>query len=248
MKHYSIISDCWFLIQKYRKHFPSALFLSVLEIVLTVIHSVMVIFLPKLAVDIVTGDSNRGLGELIIFCLFYIFAGAVRSGSNGKKYMFMGRMRQLLLGELFLKSLKLPYEQGEEGTIKDNYWKAVSSLNNGDFSSESRLTNGIIGILINGSSFFLYASFIGVLNLPVMLGLIVLSLINSSAHFYQIRYLEKTRDETAKLGRQYDCITNSIGNTEYAKDIRLFEMDGWLSGRKDRIIEKRANLYLRRGK
>lgn len=164
MKHYSIISDCCYLIKKYRKNFPSALILATIQIVLTITGSVMVIFLPKFAVDIATGESNMGLGEFITFCLFYILVGTVCAGSDAKKYLYMSRIRMLFLGELFLKSLKLPYEQGEHGAQKENYWEAASSLSRGDFSSASRMSFAMLEIIINGLSFFVCASFIGVLN------------------------------------------------------------------------------------
>lgn len=73
-------------------------------------------------------------------------------------------------------------------------------------------------------------------------------MINSVAHIYQIRYLEKNREKAAKLESQYWCIVYSIGNTEHAKDIRLFEMDGWLSSLKDGIVEKITEFRLKQGK
>ncbi|CDB88892.1 aBC transporter related [Clostridium sp. CAG:253] len=207
------------------------------------------IILSKVAVDIVTGDTGMNLRVFILLLFVYIVAKAAGAGSWGGKYIPCNNMRFLLLSELFLKSQKVAYQCGEGGENKMTYNKAVQTLGNeGDDGATSKLINQTVSIIINILCFVLYSGVIGSLNMFMLAVVIILSLINCYAQDYGMKYYESVRKESAELNSKYYCIRGNMGNTSMAKDVRMFDMDNWLSKLRDNIIGKITDFNIKKGK
>lgn len=248
-KRYGVISDILWIFGLIKKYCPVALFLAVVEIFMRVLQPFLSIVLSKAAVDIVTGDTWMNLGIFILLLFVYIVAKAAGAGSYGGKYIPCNNMRFLLLSELFLKSQKVAYQCGEGGENKKTYNKAVETLaNEGDNGATSNLINRTVSIIINILCFVLYSGVIGSLNMFMLAVVIVLSLINCYAQDYGMKYYESVRKESAELNSKYYCIKGNMGNTSMAKDVRMFDMDSWLSKLRDNIIGKITDFNIKKGK
>ena len=189
------------------------------------------------------------LRVFILLLFVYIVAKAAGAGSWGGKYIPCNNMRFLLLSELFLKSQKVAYQCGEGGENKMTYNKAVQTLGNeGDDGATSKLINQTVSIIINILCFVLYSGVIGSLNMFMLAVVIILSLINCYAQDYGMKYYESVRKESAELNSKYYCIRGNMGNTSMAKDVRMFDMDNWLSKLRDNIIGKITDFNIKKGK
>ncbi len=248
-KRYGVISDILWIFGLMKKYCPAALFLTVVEIIMRVLQPFLGIILSKAAVDIVTGDTGMNLRVFILLLFVYIVAKAAGAGSWGGKYIPCNNMRFLLLSELFLKSQKVAYQCGEDGENKRTYNKAVQTLGNeGDDGATSKLINQTVSIIINILCFVLYSGVIGSLNMFMLAVVIILSLINCCAQDYGMKYYESVRKESAELNSKYYCIRGNMGNTSMAKDVRMFDMDNWLSKLRDNIIGKITDFNIKKGK
>ena len=248
-KRYGVISDILWIFGLMKKYCPAALFLTVVEIIMRVLQPFLGIILSKAAVDIVTGDTGMNLRVFILLLFVYIVAKAAGAGSWGGKYIPCNNMRFLLLSELFLKSQKVAYQCGEGGENKRTYNKAVQTLGNeGDDGATSKLINQTVSIIINILCFVLYSGVIGSLNMFMLAVVIILSLINCYAQDYGMKYYESVRKESAELNSKYYCIRGNMGNTSMAKDVRMFDMDNWLSKLRDNIIGKITDFNIKKGK
>lgn len=248
-KRYGVISDILWIFGLIKKYSPLALFLAVVEIIMRVLLPFLSIILSKAAVDIVTGDTGMNLNIFILLLFVYIVVKAASAGTDGGKYIPCNDMRFLLLSEIFLKSQKVAYQCGEGGENKKIYNKAVDTLGNeGDMGATSNLINRTVSIIINILCFVLYSGVIGSLNLFMLAVVIILSLINCYAQDYGMKYYESVRKESAELNSKYYCIRGNMGNTSMAKDVRMFDMDNWLSKLRDNIIGKITDFNIKKGK
>ena len=248
-KRYGVISDILWIFGLIKKYSPLALFLAVVEIIMRVLLPFLSIILSKAAVDIVTGDTGMNLNIFILLLFVYIVVKAASAGTDGGKYIPCNDMRFLLLSEIFLKSQKVAYQCGEGGENKKIYKKAVDTLGNeGDIGATSNLINRTVSIIINILCFVLYSGVIGSLNLFMLAVVIILSLINCYAQDYGMKYYESVRKESAELNSKYYCIRGNMGNTSMAKDVRMFDMDNWLSKLRDNIIGKITDFNIKKGK
>ena len=248
-KCYGVISDILWIFGLMKKYCPAALFLTAVEIIMRVLQPFLGNILSKVAVDIVTGDTGMNLRVFILLLFVYIVAKAAGAGSWGGKYIPCNNMRFLLLSELFLKSQKVAYQCGEGGENKMTYNKAVQTLGNeGDDGATSKLINQTVSIIINILCFVLYSGVIGSLNMFMLAVVIILSLINCYAQDYGMKYYESVRKESAELNSKYYCIRGNMGNTSMAKDVRMFDMDNWLSKLRDNIIGKITDFNIKKGK
>ena len=248
-KRYGVISDILWIFGLIKKYSPLALFLAVVEIIMRVLPPFLSIILSKAAVDIVTGDTGMNLNIFILLLFVYIVVKAASAGTDGGKYIPCNDMRFLLLSEIFLKSQKVAYQCGEGGENKKIYNKAVDTLGNeGDIGATSNLINRTVSIIINILCFVLYSGVIGSLNLFMLAVVIILSLINCYAQDYGMKYYESVRKESAELNSKYYCIRGNMGNTSMAKDVRMFDMDNWLSKLRDNIIGKITDFNIKKGK
>lgn len=248
-KRYGVISDILWIFGLIKKYSPLALFLAVVEVIMRVLLPFLSIILSKAAVDIVTGDTGMNLNIFILLLFVYIVVKAASAGTDGGKYIPCNDMRFLLLSEIFLKSQKVAYQCGEGGENKKIYNKAVDTLGNeGDIGATSNLINRTVSIIINILCFVLYSGVIGSLNLFMLAVVIILSLINCYAQDYGMKYYESVRKESAELNSKYYCIRGNMGNTSMAKDVRMFDMDNWLSKLRDNIIGKITDFNIKKGK
>ncbi len=169
-KHYSILSDIIYFIKYFKKYEPLVLYFSLLEIILSAVVPLTGIYLPKIAIDLVTRKAaiQEAVTILVLFTLLMAAVCTLKTAVASGKYNYYNAQRDQFVGFLFLKKLKIPYKYTESGDMKKVYWKAFDSLSSGDWSALSRMVTGTIGISINILCFLLYSTVIGTLVLNSM--------------------------------------------------------------------------------
>lgn len=239
-KHYSIFQNTGYYFRYYRQSAPAFLWLCLVEIVFGAVCPLFGIYLPKLAVDLVTKGVTWQRMWLTVGIFGGLFLGvrvAAKASETGKYHLYNTR-RNELIANLFLKTLRVPYRQVEEGEVKELYWKAIRIVNQGDWSAIHRMTYGTISIIQNTLSFFLYSTVLSLLNPFVAVFLILLALAQYAINIRKIKYMEKFRGEDAELGKKKSYLFYSaMGNQNAAKDIRIFGMQRWLNKEKDILLD-----------
>lgn len=237
-KHYSVISDIWYFIRYYRKHEPMVLVCCAAEILLGALLPLLLIYLPKLALDLVeqkagVGYAVRMLGSYsLLMMLLYGLYQSIQMG----KYMLFNTQRTNLIGMLFLKSLRIRYADVESGEIKKVYWKAYDSMQGGDWSASSRMVCETVNLFVNLLSFLLYSTVVGYLSVPMLVILLALSFINYGISMCHIRFQESLREESALAQKHFYCVVGAMGNVKGAKDIRIYGMKNWMLRWRDLVV------------
>lgn len=249
-KNYNILQNMCYYFEYYRRSIPVFLWLCLAEIVFGAVQPFCGIYLPKLAVDLVTkGVTWQRLWlTLGVFGLLFLSVLVAEAASRDGKYHLYNTRRNELLAGVFLKTLRVPYRYVEEGAAKELYWKAMGIIAQGDWSALHKMTYGTIDIIKNVISFALYGTVLSFLSPWMAVLLLVLSLIQYVISLSKIKYMEKFRGEDAELTKKMNYVFyNAIGNRDAAKDVRIFGMKGWLNKEKDILLDRSRRLEKRKG-
>ncbi len=244
-KHYNIFQNIGYYFKYYRQSAPIFLWLCLVEILFGAVSPLFGIYLPKLAVDLVT----KGVTWQRMWLTLGTFGGlflcvhvAAKASETGKYHLYNTR-RNELVAKIFLKTLRVPYRHVEEGETKELYWKAIRIVNQGDWSALYRMTYGTISMIQNALSFFLYSTVLSFLNPFVAALLMLLALAQYAINIRKIKYMERFRDQDAELGKKKSYLFYSaMGNQKAAKDVRIFGMQRWLNKEKDILLDQTRKL------
>ncbi|MCM1065672.1 MAG: ABC transporter ATP-binding protein/permease [Eubacterium sp.] len=238
-RHYSIPKNIVWCFRFYRKQVPFFLWLALAEILVGAAMPYIRIYLPKVALDLVTGGAD--IGQLVwklggLGLLFMLLQALYEGVSEGKYYLYNIRRRDLMSG-LFLKSLRVRYRDTERKEVRELYQKGIEGMAMGDNSSLYRITYGTLDIVQNIISFMLYSTVLGILNPLMVVSLLALSLVQYALNFSKIKCLERFRASDADLGRRRRYLSSRVmGDVKAAKEIRIFGMRAWLNGLLDKVF------------
>ncbi|MDE6516823.1 MAG: ABC transporter ATP-binding protein/permease, partial [Acetatifactor sp.] len=238
MVRHSITSNIFFWLKTYWKWAPGIVLLSGLKLVLGTLVPLVGIYLPKLVLDLLAGDVTAmvllrtlGIWGIMVAALYGIHGGIARG-----KYFVQNNVRGFVMAELFLKSLRVPYEVPQSECGKKEYQEALCVGWVGDQSASSRTFEGTLTMLQNILCFVLYSSVLSVLNPWMILVLVALSLLNVLVIEKGLRFEDRMREREAQHGRHWNYILSAMGNMTAAKDVRIFGMNSWLGGIRDRAV------------
>lgn len=227
---YGVLSNILFLARDMAKEHPMLIFFLLLEMTLSVISPVLSLYVPKVALDLVTtgADMQTVFVRLGGLGLAMTAAMALSSMAGRGKYMMYNHMRLYYQIQLFLKSLDCDYEQVESAEGRAQYARARETITWGDQSGTSRLIVFSLDIFVAAFSFVLYSTILSTLNFYVVGILVGLSLINFFAMKHAQTYEHGLKDETSKVWTQLNYVDTIAGNMKWGKEIRLYSMRGWL--------------------
>ena len=243
-KKYHILQNIGYMISFYKKEMPIFLWMCLFEILLGSIIPYLEIYLPKFVVELVTNrySMQQAVRNMVFFGLFFMIVEAVKGGCEQGKYFLYNGKRNDIAAMLFLKSLRIPFSDSEEGNANNLYWKALHSIDSGDYSAMYRFSYDTVNILINLICFFLYSTVLGYLNLWIMILLLVLSLLQYALCISEVRYMERYRDRYAQFYKKRSYLHSVMGKEEAAKDIRIFPMKQWLNYHNDVLISLKRGI------
>jgi len=248
-KHYNVLQNIAYCYRFYRENIPAFLWLCLMEIAFGAAVPYFGIYLPKLAVDLVTEGVTPGKLCLTLggFGLLYLCVHVAKSASGDGKYFLYNTKRNNLVAKLFLKSLRIPYESAEEGPAKDLYWKAVRVVTYGDLSLLYRMAYGTVGLIVNGISFVLYSTVLSVLSPWMVLLLVAISFVQYRINLARIKYMEGFQDAEADHEKKKSYLFHDVmGNPSAAKDIRIFGMRRLLNREKEILLDQTNKMEMKK--
>lgn len=240
VKKNSTVSDIWYYIKHYRKYEPIVLWYSALEIVLSSILPLISIYLPKIAVDLVVKEAAI-LDVIVILggiTILKMILQSINGIAHSGKYMYYNAQRTVLIALLCLKNMRIKYEDSEAGEIKEVYWKALTSLQMGDWSANNRMVHRTVQLVISIISFLLYSTVISSLNIWMLLFVVSLSLVYYIIGNRHMKFRQKILEQVSLDERHMSTVKSAMGNVKGAKDIRVFGMNHWLLQLRDIVLEQ----------
>jgi len=242
---YSVLQNVIFLLQEIAKAKPFLFTLILFEVIGSVIAPVIGIYLPSLAVELVT-DGTDLVGILFklggVGASLAIIQGLTNMAATGKYHLYNG-MRGHFQKKMFFKSLHCDYMHVESKAGMTMYQRAFGTLLCGDGSGTSRMLVSSIGLVVSVLNFAIYSSILAGLHPIVVLVLVLISVVNLLIYRYAQNYEYGQRDTVAELDQKLNYVENTSKNANYGKDIRLYGMSEWFLEIRDRLTNAYSSLH-----
>lgn len=247
-KKYTILQNIWFLIKESNALDRRILPFTLIVIVTGIIVPVFGIYLPKAAVDLLTRKAD--IQEIALIMGGLVGGLLVLQAMNGyferTRYFFWNNYRRICMQKLYFRSVDIQYAYAEDAECRQQYEKAVTAVAWGDNSGPSRFFRQLPNLIISLIGFVLYSGILSTLHIAVVFLLLLSALIIWLFERREAVCYERTMGEYASLGRKHRYIMNSCRDIKMGKDIRVYDMSGWLGHlirllqrKKDRCVKKR---------
>lgn len=201
------------------------------SIPLEVLLALAAAYFPKVLIDAV--EAGQSVGNLALAIGMY-FGGILAIGLLKSFCASRLQMRQYNLSNLYQhaiseKHMRTDYANTDNPDGIAKYHHAMDDACSGRCAPEF-IWQSLMGLLTSMLGIFAYGSVISSVS-PWILALLFLSAaIAYCISRWQRNYIEKNKDRWAVLDRKIGYLQSFSQKFDYAKDIRLYGMSGWLAG------------------
>lgn len=203
----------------------------VLEALCMVITPFIAMYLPKIGVDLVVNHSSVRKALLVLGSMTCITALSQTLGNMAArgKTRPLDRLRSYYRIQLFGKTLDCDYEHVESARWQEQYSQAkLMSVDWGPWSATTLMSEGAIKVCGALISFVLYGSIIAALNPWMLVFIVILSAVNFCALRKAQKHEVKTLARRSVLQRARGYMKDYSSDVKFGKDLRLYEMSGWI--------------------
>lgn len=204
----------------------------------------MEIYLPKLAVELVTSRAAAAyiLSRLGCFVLIMAAMYFIGNFTDRAQYFHINNLRAVLMTKIFIKSIYCDYGELESSEGQRRYQRAISALYQGDGSATSRMIPAMMRLAVSILGFCLYSGMLLALHPLIIAALIATSLTTYLTMRLAVRYERSRKDESADLSKKVTYLNKKTADTDCAKDIRLYGTAQLLFALCDGLIKKSIRL------
>ena len=241
---HSVLNNVFYLLKDIYASARILFILMLIEVLCAIVMPVFSIYLPKVAVDLVTQSAGvqRVFMTLGLFVLVMLSIDILKNVAGTSKYAHSNNMRNYYFRKIQMKSFTCDYKNIESADGRTRYQKANACFNSGDWSGSSRMISCMLSIFTSAVSFALYSSVLSFLNPLIILFLAGLTLINFAASAWARKFDEKYRDKSSELGRKLSYIEHGSRDIRAGKDTRLYSMKPWFMSLRDNIMSEYLDL------
>ena len=233
-KEYGVWSNTRYIIRKMAQYQPSVLFFMALGFVCRSVFSYFWGIFGKYVIDIIQADEGAG-GESELIKLILIAGGIAvllalgRSISNSKTWYRYIHVRMNMITERISKVLDLKYELLEKPDVLDVAERASQATNDNQHGVEGMMWL-ISQLGENGLTVIVTFVAVTVLDPRLIIAMIILTVVQY-LYFRRIVKIDKERvwDRLSGSWRSRHYMERITQDFDYAKDIRLFDLSGWLT-------------------
>ena len=235
---HSVFNNVFYLLRDIYNTKKILFALMVIEVFCAIVTPLFGIYLPKIAVDLVTqsADVQKVFMTLGLFVLVMTAVNILQNVAANSKYAHSNGMRNYYNEIISMKSYICDYKNIESTEGRTRFQKAVQCFDNGDGSGSTKLIYCMIAIFTSVVSFILYSSVLSFLNPLIILFLTGLTVINFAASTWSRKFDEKHRDKASEIGRKLWYVQSGSRDIKAGKDTRLYSMKPWFMEIRDRYL------------
>ncbi|MBQ7918357.1 MAG: ABC transporter ATP-binding protein [Lachnospiraceae bacterium] len=229
-KEYGIFSNISYIVRMMLKRYKEFAYLVPLGMICEPMMQYLWNFMSKFVIDCVTrGESLQKLvGLMVFFSLLQIVSTMVNTYYNsGVNWRFIDT-RMMLLAEKNDKVMSIGYHYLEDSEVMDCYQKAGNAASGNDEGVEG-LARYFVQFLKNISVVIIGLFIVGSMNPWIMTGMTLLAGINFLISDKANKYTKKNIwDPLATWWRKDHYMRYTTSDFGAAKDVRMFDIRGWL--------------------
>lgn len=253
-KEYGVLSNCVYVLKKMKEYSLSLLVLMAVGVITGSLMQYLWSFIGKFVIDMVEVQANTPQKDIVPLFKLMVIVAMVELVSlladtyvNNKIWYQFIHVRFCIITERIAKVLSMNYQSLEKPDMLDMNEKACQATggNNDGVEGLMRLIHSIgIKVVV----MLVTVSTVIVLDWR----LIVILILVSFAQFLFFRHTVKKDkkevwDKLTPTWRKLNYMEQTTQNFDYAKDIRLFSMKNWLSGKyHDMLMEKQERMLYSR--
>lgn len=227
---YSIFSNIIYALKNIWKWDKAFYLFFIPSIPLAVILPLAAAYFPKILIDSI--ELKQSAGEVICIVVIYFGAFLLVSLFNGFCTSRL-QMRQYNFSNLYQQAISEKYMRTDyantdnlEANIK--YQNAMNDACSGQCAPEF-IWQSLMSLFISILGIFTYGSVIASVS-PWILGCLFLSaFITYLVGLWMRNYIENNKDNWIAIDRKINYISGFSAKFDYAKDIKIYGMFGWLS-------------------
>lgn len=248
---YGIAKNTIYMLKKVKEYRPFLLALMGIGIISHSLMNYLWTFISKFILDILESQSGTGNTDITPLLHTLVWAAVVELVSTGLNVLTDNRcwlnmilVRLRMITERVAKVLSMNYQTLEQPDILDMHSKASQAADGNDGGLEGML-HKIYNIGANVLTFIVTLTTISVLDIRLILILAVISFVQFLFFRYTVKKDKKNVwDKLAPVWRKLNYMEYTLQNFDSAKDIRLFGMKKWLSGKQHEIISEKQDRML----
>lgn len=248
---YGILSNAFYILGKIHAYCPHVIWLMLLGILAGSAVNFLWSFIGKFVIDMIQAQSQtpdkdiRPLLTLLAAATCIELAAHILSSvADNKRWFNFIYIRGKLISERIKKALTMNYQQLEKPDILDMSQKAVQATGGNN--------NGVEGMMHSiydfGGHLVLMAVTVSAVMILDWRLIIILSAVSVVQYLFFRYTVKKDKKETwdalAPVWRKIYYMARVTQDFDYAKDIRLFNMKNWLSGKQHDILMNKQERML----
>lgn len=248
---YGVLSNSFYILRKIHKYRPSVIWLMLLGVLAGSVVQFMWSFIGKFVIDIIQAQAQTPdkdikplLYLLAITTSVELVSVLLNITANNRRWFYFIYIRGKLITERIKKALTMSYQQLEKPDILDMSEKAVQATGGNN--------NGVEGMMHSVYEFggqlvliVVTVSAVTVLDWRLIIILAAVAVVQYIFFRYIVKKDKKeTWDVLAPVWRKINYMDRVTQDFDYAKDIRLFNMRGWLSDKQHGILMQKQERML----
>ncbi|MCL2773518.1 MAG: ABC transporter ATP-binding protein/permease [Oscillospiraceae bacterium] len=241
-QRHSVLDNILYLLKDIYRSTKILFTLMIIEVLCSIATPMFSIYLPKIAVDLVTerADTQKIFMTLGLFALIMMSANILQRVSNGSKYAHSNNMRfYYYTRKINMKSFTCDYKNIESADGKTRLQKALDFA---DGMEVHIMFDSMLSIFTSAVCFVLYSSVLSFLNPLIILFLAGLTGINFAASAWARKFDEKHRDKSSEFNRRLNYLESGSRDIKAGKDTRIYRMKPWFMSLRNNIISDYLDL------
>ena len=239
---HSVLGNARYLFAELGKNDKVMAFYLALEIICGVISPFCGIYLPKLAVDLISDrvPPQQMVFTLGIFTLVIAVSCALFNFASGARNLRLNNMRHHYVLKLFVKRLHCDYFWVESPQGQTSYQQALSAAigDSGTLSIAVR----VVSLVSTTLSFLLYSGILARLHPLIVLVLIGSALINYLGFKQAVSYRDRYATPIAVADKKISYIERVTAEFPAGKDIRIYGMKPMFLCLRDMVLDSKLGL------
>lgn len=230
-KKYSVLSNIWYALVNIWRWDKAFYLYFIPKIAISVLIPLATTYFPKVIIDAI--ELDKGIIVLTsIICLYFcglfvvdILNSFCTSKLDGRKYN-ISNYYQHAINE---KHMRTDYSNTDNPEANIKYQNAMGDACSG-FCAPEFIWQSLLSLIISFLGIFTYGSIIASVSPWILILLFISAILNYIIGKLQRDFQEKHKDERALIDRKIWYLSSFSEKFEYAKDIRVYGMIGWISG------------------
>ena len=239
-REYGLLNNLKWIFSAVLKYDRAILLFAGIGVLCAPLMSYLWTFISKFIIDLITGegDTDSLLVMMAVFTVIQLVSTMLSTLPNGEWHRYI-RVRFMLILEKNIKAMTVDFRCLEDSDVMDCYEKASEACGNNNDGVEGLMRYSVL-FLQSVAVTVVGIIILGTLNIWIMLGIAVLAAANfairnaankwGKAHIW---------DPLAKWWRRSGYMQREVTDFTFAKEVRLFGLKDWLTGKYRELQKER---------